>query len=102
VTTQPLSSREHYQAALRLLGVAEGAHEPAAVARRTRQRRRQVTGESLASCEVYGWADLMVDLTRLLDERGVDRRRWHDGEQTERIRVAAVELLAALGVEVNR
>jgi hypothetical protein len=30
MSTEPLSSRQHYGEALRLLGVAEGAHEPAA------------------------------------------------------------------------
>jgi hypothetical protein len=47
----------------------------------------------------YTWANLIVDVGRMLDERGVQRRHWHDGEQTQRIRVAAEALLAALGVE---
>jgi hypothetical protein len=47
----------------------------------------------------YSWVHLLVDVGKLLDARGVRRRGYHDLESTRRIKAAASELLAALGVE---
>jgi hypothetical protein len=54
---------------------------------------------ALVTGEPYGWAYLLADVCRVLDERGVPRRRWHDGDDTQRIHAAAGALLEALGVE---
>jgi hypothetical protein len=46
----------------------------------------------------YGWADLVSDVTHLLDDRGIPRRREHDADDLVRVVAAATALLDALGV----
>jgi hypothetical protein len=48
---------------------------------------------------VYGWSELLADVTIAMDRRGVQRRGVHNAEDMRQVAAACEQLLAALGVD---